>query len=248
MRVAGDYLATPVEQWAREFLHKTEMHPSPVCRTRIFSFLYFGLKHFRMHTIVDAILFLLHASLLLFFAGLVTFLLPVRVNRIMMYLMYIALGAFIILYTILTVLPVVQLDCPYRTPLSAILWSLLQNPFNFFAPPETSSQRTITEVVLDCVLQDTRERDQHALKWTLDSLTNDVELLSFVEAIPDIIYSPNGFRRVNDELSNVILGDAEVAGPLVTRICNLIAGTQGMLPGDPLLEYGRYIHFFVRFT
>ncbi|KAJ7480270.1 hypothetical protein B0H11DRAFT_1246209 [Mycena galericulata] len=225
-------LATLVEQWAREFLHKTEMRPSPVRRARIFSFLYFGLKRFRMHTIVDAIPFLLHASLLLFFAGLVAFLLPV--NRIMMYLMCIALGSFIILYTILTVLPVVQLDCPYRTPLSALLWSLLQNPFNFFAPPEISSQPTISEVVLDCALQDTRERDQRALEWTLDSLTDDVELLPFVEAIPDIIYGPNGFRRVNDELFIAILGDTEVASPLVTRICNLIAGTQGMLPGDPL--------------
>ncbi|KAF7341577.1 hypothetical protein MSAN_02054700 [Mycena sanguinolenta] len=75
-------LATLVEQWAREFLHKTDMRPSPLRRARVFSFLYFGLKRFRMHTIVDAIPFLLHASLLLFFAGLVTFLIPV--NRIMM--------------------------------------------------------------------------------------------------------------------------------------------------------------------
>ncbi|KAJ7315103.1 hypothetical protein DFH08DRAFT_715926 [Mycena albidolilacea] len=82
-------LATLVEQWAQEFLHKTEMRPSTVCRARIFSYLYFGLKRFRMHTTVDAIPFLLHASLLLFFAGLVTFLRPV--NHIMMYLICIAL-------------------------------------------------------------------------------------------------------------------------------------------------------------
>ncbi|KAJ7480252.1 hypothetical protein B0H11DRAFT_1245975 [Mycena galericulata] len=230
-------LATLVEQWAREFLHKTEMRPSPARRARIFSFLYFGLKRFRMHTIVDAIPFLLHTSLLLFFAGLIAFLLPV--NRIMMYLIGIALGAFIILYTILTVLPVIQLDCPYRTPLSALLWSLLQNPFNFFGSPETSSHRTITEAVLDCAIQDTKKRDQHALKWTLDSLTDDGELLPFVEAIPDIVHGPNGFRRVNDELFIAILGDTEVASPLVTRICNLIAGTQGMLPEDMLASQRR---------
>ncbi|KAJ7466641.1 hypothetical protein B0H11DRAFT_2197557 [Mycena galericulata] len=228
-------LATLVEQWAREFLHKTAMRPSPVRRARIFSFLYFGLKHFRMHTIVDAIPFLLHASLLLFFAGLVAFLLPV--NPVMMYLMSIAFGAFIMLYTILTVLPVVRLDCPYRTPLSAPLWSLLQT--HFFAPHETSSQRTITEAVVDCALQDTKERDQRAFQWTLDSLTDDVELLPFVEAIPDIIQGPNGFRRVNDEFFVAILGDIEVASPLVTRICNLIASTQGMLPGDPLASRRR---------
>ncbi|KAJ7199357.1 hypothetical protein GGX14DRAFT_308063, partial [Mycena pura] len=109
-------LATLVEQWAREFLHKTEMQPSPVRRARIFSFLYLGLKRFRMHTIVDMIPFLLHASLLLFFAGLIAFLLPV--NHLMMYLMCIMLFAFLLLYTVFTVLPVVRLNSPYRTPLS----------------------------------------------------------------------------------------------------------------------------------
>ncbi|KAJ7445994.1 hypothetical protein B0H11DRAFT_1652099, partial [Mycena galericulata] len=107
-------LATLVEQWAREFRHKTDMRPSPVHRARIFSSLYFGLRRFRMHTVVDAIPFLLHASLVLFFAGLLVFLLPV--NRLMMYLMCIALFVFLLLYSILTILPVVHLDCPYRTP------------------------------------------------------------------------------------------------------------------------------------
>ncbi|KAJ7083541.1 hypothetical protein C8R44DRAFT_535916, partial [Mycena epipterygia] len=117
-------LATLVEQWAREFLHKMKMCASPVRRARIFSFLYFGLKCFRMHTVLDVIPFLLHVSLLLFFAGLVAFLLPV--NRIMMYLMCIVLFIFILLYAVLTVFPAVHLDCPYRTPLSAPLWSIVQ--------------------------------------------------------------------------------------------------------------------------
>ncbi|KAJ7610408.1 hypothetical protein FB45DRAFT_1121445 [Roridomyces roridus] len=57
-------LATLVEQWAREFLHKTEMRPSPARRARIFSFLYFGLKSFHMPTVVDAVPCLIHGSLL----------------------------------------------------------------------------------------------------------------------------------------------------------------------------------------
>ncbi|KAF8202682.1 hypothetical protein K438DRAFT_1467735, partial [Mycena galopus ATCC 62051] len=109
-------LATLVEQWARKFLHKTQMRPSPVRHARLFSFLYFGLKQFRMHTIVDAIPFLLHASLLLFYTGLIAFLVPV--NPIMVYLMCITLFIFVLLYTGLTILPVVHRNCPYRTPLS----------------------------------------------------------------------------------------------------------------------------------
>ncbi|KAF7341593.1 hypothetical protein MSAN_02056400 [Mycena sanguinolenta] len=185
-------LATLVEQWSREFLHKTEMRPSPLRRARVFSFLYFGLKHFRMHTIVDAIPFLLHASLLLFFAGLVAFLLPV--NRVMMYLMCIVLVVFILLYTVLTILPVLRLDYPYRTPLSAPLWSILQSPFGFFDKSDSMPRETMTEAVAGLALQDMKRRDQRALEWTLDSLTDDIELLPFVEAILDIILGPNGFR------------------------------------------------------
>ncbi|KAJ7710562.1 hypothetical protein B0H17DRAFT_970104, partial [Mycena rosella] len=107
-------LATLVEQWAREFLHKTEMRPSPVRRARVFSFLYFGLKRFHMHTVVDVIPCLLHASLFLFFAGLLAFLIPV--NDLIMHIVAVALLVFLILYAVLTVLPILCLDCPYRTP------------------------------------------------------------------------------------------------------------------------------------
>ncbi|KAJ7840865.1 hypothetical protein B0H14DRAFT_2340380 [Mycena olivaceomarginata] len=92
------------------------------CAAPEYSPSYFGLKHFRMHTIVDVIPFLLHTSLLLFFAGLVAFLLPV--NHIMMYLMGIALCVFSC--TRSSHCSPSSLDCPYRTPLSAPLWSLLQ--------------------------------------------------------------------------------------------------------------------------
>ncbi|KAJ7821931.1 hypothetical protein B0H14DRAFT_3732833 [Mycena olivaceomarginata] len=192
----------------------------------------FGLKQFRMHTIVDTIPFLLHASLLLFFAGLVAFLLPV--NHIMMYLMCIVLFVFIVLYAVLTILPVVRLNCPYRTPLSAPLWSMLQGPFAFFDKSNSSPRQTMTEAVADVALQDTEPRDQRAVQWTLDSLTDDIELLPFVEAIPDIICGPNGFRRANDTLFNGLLGTVDMNSPLVTRIYGLVAGTEGMLPEDPL--------------
>ncbi|KAJ7615240.1 hypothetical protein DFH06DRAFT_903166, partial [Mycena polygramma] len=109
-------LATLVEQWAREFLHRTEKHPSPIRRARIFSFLYFGLRRFGMHTAVDLIPLLLHVSLILFLAGLVAFLIPI--NRIMVGLIASILGGFLVIYAILTVLPILRLDSPFRTPFS----------------------------------------------------------------------------------------------------------------------------------
>ncbi|KAJ7455591.1 hypothetical protein FB451DRAFT_1564985 [Mycena latifolia] len=72
-------IATLLEQWARDFLHKADMRSAPVIRARVYSYLYYGLKRFNMHTVVEIIPLLLHASLLFFFAGLVAFLIPVNV-------------------------------------------------------------------------------------------------------------------------------------------------------------------------
>ncbi|KAJ7084704.1 hypothetical protein C8R44DRAFT_546129, partial [Mycena epipterygia] len=107
-------IATLVEQWSREFLHRTDMRSSPILRARIFSYLYYGLKRFDMHLVVCAIPLLLHISLLFFFAGLVAFLLPI--NRLVMIISAATLGLVALIYATFTVLPLYSLDCPYRTP------------------------------------------------------------------------------------------------------------------------------------
>ncbi|KAJ7505909.1 hypothetical protein B0H11DRAFT_1645015, partial [Mycena galericulata] len=115
-------IATLLEQWAREFLHRADMRSAPVIRARIFSYLYFGLKRFRMHTVVDIIPLLLHASLLFFFAGLVAFLIPINlpIAAVAAVLLFIVTAV----YSVLTLLPLWHLDCPYRTPLSGAFWRM----------------------------------------------------------------------------------------------------------------------------
>ncbi|KAJ6600365.1 hypothetical protein DFH09DRAFT_901526, partial [Mycena vulgaris] len=115
-------VATLLEQWARNFLHRADMCSSPVIRARMFSFLYYGLKRFNMHMVVEVVPLLLHAALLFFFGGLVAFLSPV--NHVIMILSAALLGIIITGYFIITVLPLGYLDCPYHTPLSGALWRL----------------------------------------------------------------------------------------------------------------------------
>ncbi|KAJ7644728.1 hypothetical protein FB45DRAFT_1116430, partial [Roridomyces roridus] len=109
-------IPTLVEQWAREFLHKADMRSAPGVRARIFSFLYYGLKKFNMHKVVDVIPLLLHVSLFLFFAGLVAFLIPINIP--MAAVAAFMLACITVVYAALTILPLLYLDCPYRTPLS----------------------------------------------------------------------------------------------------------------------------------
>ncbi|KAJ7616413.1 hypothetical protein FB45DRAFT_687519, partial [Roridomyces roridus] len=114
-------IATLVQQWARDFLQNTEMRPAPIVRARIFSYLYFGLQRFGMHAMVEFIPFLLHLSLLLFFAGLVAFLLPI--NIVVTAAAGVILGLISVTYFSFTILPIISADSPYRTPLSSAVWA-----------------------------------------------------------------------------------------------------------------------------
>ncbi|KAJ6522332.1 hypothetical protein DFH09DRAFT_997197, partial [Mycena vulgaris] len=111
-------LATLVEQWARGFIQRIERRGPPVARAKIFSYLYHGLQQFNMRTVVDLIPLLLHASLLMFFAGLVAFLIPINLALVAVASTWLA---FIVgSYACLTVLPLSRSHCPYWTPLSGM--------------------------------------------------------------------------------------------------------------------------------
>ncbi|KAJ7453386.1 hypothetical protein FB451DRAFT_668110 [Mycena latifolia] len=228
-------LATLVEQWAREFMHKTEMRPSPVSRARLVSFLYFGVERFGMPAIVEVLPMLLHLSLLLFFSGLVVFLIPV--NEVVMALVGCIFGIFVLLYSILTVLPTIALDCPYRTPLSGVAWKLIGRLRNLLVissadPPAA----TLTQAVMKSAFNEPQYRDERAILWTVESLTDDNELLPFVEAIPDVVFGPKGFRQVNDHLFGSVLSTADQHASLGHRLSNLLRDAQGMPDADPLKQ------------
>ncbi|KAJ7453867.1 hypothetical protein FB451DRAFT_1012309, partial [Mycena latifolia] len=73
-------IVTFLEQRARDFLYKAEMCSPPVIRARVYSYLDYSFKRFNMYTVVEIIPLFLHASQLLFFAGLVVFLIPVNLT------------------------------------------------------------------------------------------------------------------------------------------------------------------------
>ncbi|KAJ7752546.1 hypothetical protein B0H16DRAFT_786570 [Mycena metata] len=195
LSLACALIATLLEQWARDFLHKANIRSAPVIRARVFSFLYYGLKHFNMHTVVDVIPLLLHTSLLFFFAGLVAFLLPI--NHI---ITYIAVGLLVIVvatYALLTVLPIWYLDCPYRTPLSAAFWSLSQFPPRRWLSQHTVERQTVVEAMFDeamTISPARTARDYRALMWTVKSLADNTELEPFVEGLPDLLWGPDNRR------------------------------------------------------
>ncbi|KAJ7861634.1 hypothetical protein B0H13DRAFT_2204365, partial [Mycena leptocephala] len=240
-------IATLVEQWSRDFIQSTEMRPSPVIRARIFAYLYFGLQKFGMHSLVQFIPLLLHISLLLFFAGHVAFLHPINALPAAL------LGSIITAYIYLTVLPMFSSDSPYRTPLSNMAWVLFRR---FVAPLcwgrrysldeeskmasgtlnlASGSIPTMVEKMMQDAVEKSRERDDRdgrAMVWTIRSLTDDNELEPFVEALPDLVWGPNGRRRVHDDMINMLLETPDIR--LISRIEGLLRGCDSGLLSQAL--------------
>ncbi|KAF7368589.1 hypothetical protein MVEN_00182700 [Mycena venus] len=229
-------IATLVEQWARNFIQRTEMRPSPVIRARIFSYLYFGIQRFGMHTVVEFIPFLLHLSLLFFFGGLVAFLLPI--NRVLMIVVAALLCLISATYIYLTLLPIISSDSPYRTPMTSVAWEIVQQAYALFRPwkqklsldeessaPDKKHRHlaeripTLVEVMVRDAVADSSKRhmrDSRAIVWTVRSLTDNNELEPFVEALPEIIWGPVGRRRAHDQMIRMLLDSHDVQ--LVPRI------------------------------
>ena len=117
-------LATLMQQWARGYLGYAQHRGAPRKQARIRAYMFEGVEKFRMSQAVEAMPFLLHTSVFLFFAGLIEFLFTIN-NAVARY----TLGCvvfFASIYVILTLLPNWHLNCPYRTPLSEITYSSFQ--------------------------------------------------------------------------------------------------------------------------
>ncbi|KAJ6579597.1 hypothetical protein DFH09DRAFT_331380 [Mycena vulgaris] len=233
LSLAAAVIATLVEQWARDYLNKADMRPSPIERARICSYLYSGLKRFRMHAVVDLIPGLLHMSLLLFFAGLVAFL--HSINRAMMLVAATLLSIVAFIYAVLTVMPLLFANSPCRTPLSGVLWSIGQIWLALSSALRRNASHlshSMEDVMMHRATAGSgrrTERDKRALCWTLKSLTAEHELEPFVEAIPHVIWSWTPFtrRRTHDHLLQTLIDDPGVQ--LAPRIALLLLSCENGL-------------------
>ncbi|KAH9074298.1 hypothetical protein EDB83DRAFT_1953023 [Lactarius deliciosus] len=113
-------LATLMQQWARQYVQLPQLRTTPRERAHVRSFLFFGLKQFRMSYAVELIPALLHLAVFLFFVGLVIFFFTIFTTVAI--IISVSVGIFSIAYIALTILPCVYLNCPYRTSLSNLSW------------------------------------------------------------------------------------------------------------------------------
>ena len=96
----------------------------PPKRARIRAFFANGVEKFGLAAAVEVLPALLHVSVLLFYIGLIDFLINIHHTVAFILLAWVAMGCLI--YFILTIMPLFYPNSPYQTPLSSLCWFLLE--------------------------------------------------------------------------------------------------------------------------
>ncbi|KZP12383.1 hypothetical protein FIBSPDRAFT_936959 [Athelia psychrophila] len=180
--------ATLVQQWARHYTQAIQRRPAPHLQARMRVYLFKGMLKFKISAVVEGIPTLLHASVFLFFAGLVDFLYQINLPIALVTLFIIAACGG--LYFLITILPVLHRQSPFRTPLSGPCWVILQLLGLLRHKSGKKWPRLVgsmTEGREFLAADPHHNRTKHAsagLSWLLKNLTEDAELQPFVEGIP----------------------------------------------------------------
>ena len=125
-------IATLLQQWARRYIETPKSSNVLRHRARVRSLLLVGTKLYQIPLIVDILPTLLHLSVYLFLAGLViTF---HTIHKTVAIAVDVAVGASGLAYLALSILPCADVRCPYRTPISQILWYPCHASLSFAAP------------------------------------------------------------------------------------------------------------------
>jgi hypothetical protein len=193
-------LATLLQQWARRYVKVTQpLRYSPHKRARIRAFFFEGVEKFLVSWAVEALPALLHASLFLFFAGLVVFLCNVNFTIFKLVLSWV--GVCTVLYGCITFMPIFCHDCPYYTPLSSSVWPFVVGVLYVFRwvsqlfasskfhRPEVPQRLKIRfhkmlsqgmhKTAEESALDSSSEIDTRTFVWTLDALDEDHEFERF---------------------------------------------------------------------
>ena len=113
-------IATLLQQWARRYIETPKIADVLRYRSRVRSLLLDGTKLYKITLIVEMLPTLLHLSVYLFLGGLVIAF--HTVHKTVAIAVDVAVGVSGLAYIVLSILPCLDLRCPYRTPISQILW------------------------------------------------------------------------------------------------------------------------------
>ena len=183
-------LATLVQRWARYHMHVFQRYGHPLKIARIRQYLHEGVERWHMLAIAEAVPGLVHISLFLFFIGLADFLLNTHKTVGILTICPIIICGTI--YIIGTVVPLTSPQSPYRTSFTGLAWFIIQWLFKRRCKDRSgkteellSSKMADGQMQLAMANSNARKgRDERAIRWLVNNLTEDIEMDSLVSGIP----------------------------------------------------------------
>ena len=204
-------IATLLQQWARRYVEMPHRPSDVKDRARVRSFLFLGTEIYKMRLAAQMAPTLLHLSVYLFFAGLV--MVFRTINTSVAIAVEVSVGIFGLAYITLSILPCLDVRCPYRTQMSYFLWYPTHAILSFAA----LCLRWVLELLHGCLvdpgLGDTTSTKQRILVRWLNSREEAVKT--------HWQYVTNGLAKsiINSAIGAKGDGDRRI----VTRLFNLLA-------------------------
>ena len=184
-------LAILVQQWVRNYMHVFQRYGDPLKSSRLRQYLYEGCERWYMPMIAEAVPKLLHISLFLFFAGLGHSLLNINTKVALSTIVPISVSSLLYIFT--TFAPIVYPQSPYQNSFSGIFWYLIQKSCSrrFKYRGSDGEMKCVSTNMaqrqMQLAMEETearKDRDERAIRWLIDNLTEDAEMEKFLSAIP----------------------------------------------------------------
>lgn len=184
-------LAILVQKWVRDYMHVFQRYSDPLKSARLRQYLHEGCEKWYMPVVAEAVPGLLHVSLFLFLVGLGDFIL--NINSTVGIYTTVPIGFCGLLYIFTMFASVIYPQSPYQNSFSALIWHLIQRlrgrTYKSQGPEGASKpvSPNISERQMQLAMVESGERkkrDGRAIRWLVDSLTEEAEMELFVVAIP----------------------------------------------------------------
>jgi hypothetical protein len=166
-------------------------------RAQIRAFFSDGVDKFALGAAVEVLPALLHTSVLLFYVGLIDFLLNINHTVAFTLLAWVAIG--VLTYFVLSMMPLFYPNSPYQTPLSSLCWFVMEAaPFFWLWLRRRDTHRRRAKIghgMRKALESKATGPDANALRWTLKSLDEDHKLEEFLDGIPGLFENQEYARR-----------------------------------------------------
>ena len=195
-------LAILVQQWVRNYMHVFQRYSHPLKSARLRQYLHDGSYGWYMPVMADAVPGLVHISLFLFFIGLGDFTQDIDTTVGIYTLIPIAICGLFYFFT--TFASVIHPQSPYQNSFSALIWYLTQKIRGRRYKDRASSSGVLKPVSsnmaqgqMQLAMEETEKRkgrDERAIRWLVNNLTEDAEMESFAMAIPGSFHTAWGIE------------------------------------------------------